>query len=49
MIKFDDEVCLEKKDIEDCSYTVMKSVGVSDSISKAIKNKINEEMKVIQN
>lgn len=42
MTKFDHQDCIETKDIEDCSYTTMKNVGVGNSEIDSIKSSIIE-------
>lgn len=37
MGKFDHNVCLELKDVEDCSYTTMAQVGFSSSVIEEVK------------
>lgn len=40
MTKFDHQDCIEAKDIEDCSYTMMKNIGVGSSEIESIKTSI---------
>lgn len=30
MTKFDHDDCIEEKDVKDCSYTSMKSIGIDE-------------------
>lgn len=40
MNKFDDNLCLEVKDVETCSYETMKQSGVSNDLVQAIQQNI---------
>ena len=40
MNKFDDNLCLEVKDVETCSYETMKQSGVSKDLVQAIQQNI---------
>ena len=39
MAKFDHNICLDKKDVEDCSLSTMKELGLSSSIIDKVKEK----------
>jgi hypothetical protein len=45
MNKFDDNLCLEIKDIELCSYETMKQSGLSGDLIQAIQQNITNTIK----
>ena len=45
MSHFDKSICLDKKDVADCSYTVMKDKQIPESTIAVIKQKIEETYK----
>lgn len=42
MTKFDHNVCIEQKDVEDCSYSTMKEIGLSESIIDQVKEGVKQ-------
>ena len=44
MNKFDDNLCLEVKDVETCSYETMKESGVSNDLVQAIQQNVTNTL-----
>jgi hypothetical protein len=44
MAKFDHNICLESSDAEDCSYSTMKELGLSDKQIKQVKEGVEKEL-----
>ena len=44
MNKFDDNLCLEVKDVETCSYETMKQSGVSNDLVQAIQQNVTDTL-----
>ena len=47
MSKFDHNICLDKKDVEDCSMSTMKELPLSEFLIANVKAKSDEEISKI--
>ena len=48
MNKFDDNLCLEVKDVQTCSYDTMRESGVSNELIDAIQQNITNTLKQLE-
>lgn len=45
MTKFDHQICIQKADVADCSYTVMKDIAINSKVIQQVEKSVQETVK----